>query len=323
MLDYTNPSFYENIHHTDVYGFEIQSSLETKIGVTSLGGEFDHDKITSTNLGNHSRDKKGFFAEQKVIPFEKLNIILGGFAYDYSLIGWKFWPGIDLSYNLVPTIRLFGSAGKAFRIPSYTELYYNDPVTQGDPNLLYEETTNFEAGMNLSQKFFDIELSFFRKEGKNIIDWFKLTQDETKWTVRNIANVNTNGFEINFYSNPQILFSSLPFTKFSIGYTYLDSDRKTSEFISRYALDYLRQQIIITISNNFFLGIKQSWSFRYENRVNFEDHFLADANIYREINMFTIFLKATNLFNKTYHDFDTAPLPGRWIIGGIKFRFEN
>ncbi len=320
LLDYTNPSFYENIHHTDVYGFEIQSSLSTNFGVTSIGGEFNHDKITSTNLGNHSRDKKGFFVEQKFSPVEKLNIIFGGFVYDYSSIGWKFWPGIDASYNLISNIRLFGSVGKAFRIPSYTELYYNDPVTQGDPNLLYEETTNFEMGLNLTQNFFNVELSLFRKQGKNIIDWFKLTQDETKWKVRNIAKVNTNGFEINFYSNPQIIFKNLPFTKIGVGYTYLDSDRKTSEFISRYALDYLRHQLVITISNNFFWGIKQSWAFRYENRVNFEDHFLADANFYRQINMFTIILKATNLFNKTYHDIDTAPLPGRWIIGGIKLK---
>ena len=318
LLDYTNPSFYENIHHTDVYGFELQSSLKTNLGVTSIGGEFNHDKITSTNLGNHQRDKKGFFAEQKFSPIEKLNIILGGFAYDYSSIGWKFWPGIDASYNLISDIRLFGSVGKAFRIPSYTELYYNDPVTKGDPNLLYEETTNFEMGLNLTQNFFNVELSLFRKQGKNIIDWFKLNKNDSKWTVRNIAKVNTNGFEINFYTNPQIIFKKLPFNKVGIGYTYLDSDRKTSEFISRYALDYLRHQLVITISNNFFWGIKQSWAFRYENRVNFEDHFLADANFYRQINMFTIILKATNLFNKTYHDIDTAPLPGRWIIGGIK-----
>ena len=318
LLDYTNPSFYENIHHTDVYGFELQSSLKTNLGVTSIGGEFNHDKITSTNLGNHQRDKKGFFAEQKFSPIEKLNIILGGFAYDYSSIGWKFWPGIDASYNLISDIRLFGSVGKAFRIPSYTELYYNDPVTKGDPNLLYEETTNFEMGLNLTQNFFNVELSLFRKQGKNIIDWFKLNKNDSKWTVRNIAKVNTNGFEINFYTNPQIIFKKLPFNKVGIGYTYLDSDRKTSEFISRYALDYLRHQLVVTISNNFFWGIKQSWAFRYENRVNFEDHFLADANFYRQINMFTIILKATNLFNKTYHDIDTAPLPGRWIIGGIK-----
>ena len=217
LLDYTNPSFYENIHHTDVYGFEIQSSLSTNFGVTSIGGEFNHDKITSTNLGNHSRDKKGFFVEQKFSPVEKLNIIFGGFVYDYSSIGWKFWPGIDASYNLISNIRLFGSVGKAFRIPSYTELYYNDPVTQGDPNLLYEETTNFEMGINLTQNFFNVELSLFRKQGKNIIDWFKLTQDETKWKVRNIAKVNTNGFEINFYSNPQIIFKNLPFTKIGVG----------------------------------------------------------------------------------------------------------
>ena len=318
LLDYTNPSFYENIHHTDVYGLEIQSSLKTNLGVASIGGEISHDKITSTNLGNHSRDKKGLFAEQQFSPIEKLNIIVGAFAYDYSSIGWRFWPGLDFSYNIAANFRLFGSAGKAFRIPSYTELYYNDPVTKGDPNLFHEETINFEAGINWTHNFFNSEITFFRKNGKNIIDWFKLTSDETKWTVRNIAKVNTNGFEINFYSNPKIIFKDLPITKFSVGYTYLDSDRKTSDFISRYALDYLRHQLIVTISNDFWLGIKQNWAVRYENRVNFENQFLVDANFYRQINMFNLFIKATNIFNKSYSDINTAPLPGRWIIGRYK-----
>ncbi|MEO8398693.1 MAG: TonB-dependent receptor [Ignavibacteriaceae bacterium] len=318
LLNYIVPSFYQNIHQTNVYGFEIQSSIITSLGTTSFGGEYGKDKIESTNLGDHSREKKGFFAEHKFSPLSKLNFIIGAFAYDYSTIGWKFWPGLDASYNIAENVRLFGSVGKAFRIPSYTELYYNDPVTKGNPNLLHEETLNYEIGINFVKKLYSFELSLFRKEGKNIIDWFKQSSDETQWTVSNISKVNTNGFEVGIFTTPQILFNNFPVYKFSVNYIYLDSDRKAFNFISRYALDYLRHQLIITVSNNFFFDIIQSWALRYENRVNFEDYFLVDTKFFREFNHFELFLKATNLFNKSYNDISSAPLPGRWIMGGIK-----
>ena len=56
ILDYLRSSFYQNNHHTDVYGAEVQASIVSGIGITSFGGEYNTDKIVSNNLGNHSRD---------------------------------------------------------------------------------------------------------------------------------------------------------------------------------------------------------------------------------------------------------------------------
>ncbi|MFO7446194.1 MAG: TonB-dependent receptor plug domain-containing protein [Ignavibacteriaceae bacterium] len=67
LLNYENPSFYENNHQTDVFGFEIQSSVTTSFGVTAFGGEFTKDEINSNNLGNHSRENKGLFAELELL----------------------------------------------------------------------------------------------------------------------------------------------------------------------------------------------------------------------------------------------------------------
>ena len=33
-----------------------------------------------------------------------------------------------------------------------------------------------------------------------------------------------------------------------------------------------------------------------------------------------LFLKATNLFNKSYYEVSGVPLPGRWITAGVKFK---
>lgn len=318
LLNYENPSFYRNIHQTDIWGTELQATINTSLGITSLGGEYKKDKIESTNLGNHQRENYGVFAEQNFNPINNLVLIASGFAYNYADIGWKFWPGFDISYKLTKQVRLFGSVGKAFRTPTYTELYYSDPVTLGNPDLKFEESVNYELGANYMQASFNFNLSLFRKEGTNIIDWIRESDNE-QWMVMNFAQVNTNGFEAGVSLKPNEIVSWLPIYNLGINYTYLNSDKNTAQFQSRYVLDYLKHQLIINLSNPLPLDIKQSWFLRYEDRVNLEESFIVDTQLLYEVRLFELFIKATNLFNKSYKDIGGIPLPGRWVIAGVKY----
>ena len=321
ILDFNRPAFYRNIHKTDSYGFEIQSSLKSSIGTTSFGGEYSKDKIESTNLGNHSREKKGIFAEQLFEPLQNLTFQAGAFVYNYAEVGWKFWPGFDAGYKFENT-RIFASIGKAFRIPTYTELYYKSPVQSGNPDLKYEETLNYEIGVVHNLKGADLNLSLFRKEGKNIIDWTRAVSTDV-WMVRNIAEINTNGIEAGVAVHPDQYITELPVKTVSVSYTYLNADKKTEGFQSQYLLDHLRNQLIINVAHDFFFDIKANWLFRYEDRINFEDHFLTDLDISRRIDQFDVFIKATNIFNKPYMDITGVALPGRWITAGIKWNMTD
>lgn len=318
LLNYENPSFYRNVHQTDLWGIELQATINTSLGITSFGGEYKKDKIESTNLGNHQRENYGVFAEQNFNPISNLVLIANGFAYNYADIGWKFWPGLDISYKLNKQIRLFGSVGKAFRTPTYTELYYSDPVTKGNPDLKFEESVNYELGANYVQATFNFNFSLFRKEGTNIIDWIRESDNE-QWMVMNFAKVNINGFEAGVSLKPNEIVSWLPVYNLGINYTYLNSDKSTAQFQSRYVLDYLKHQLIINLSNPLPLDIKQSWFLRYEDRVNLEESFIVDTQLLYEAKLFELFIKATNLFNKSYKDIGGIPLPGRWIIAGVKY----
>lgn len=318
LLNSENPSFYRNVHQTDLWGTEIQATINTSLGITSFGGEYKKDKIESTNLGNHQRENYGVFAEQNFNPISNLVLIANGFAYNYADIGWKFWPGLDISYKLNKQIRLFGSVGKAFRTPTYTELYYSDPVTKGNPDLKFEESVNYELGANYVQDSFNFNFSLFRKEGTNIIDWIRESDNE-QWMVMNFAKVNTNGFEVGVSLKPNEIVSWLPVYNLRIDYTYLNSDKSTAQFQSRYVLDYLKHQLLINLSNPLPLNIKQSWFLRYEDRVNLEESFIVDTQLLYELKSFELFIKTTNLFNKSYNDIGRIPLPGRWIIAGVKY----
>ena len=319
LLDYTDPSFYQNIHQTNIYGAEVQTSFKTSLGTTSLGGEYNTDKIKSTNLGNHSRNKKGFFAEQKISPLKDFTIIANAFAFNYSTIGWKVWPGINVGYDIVKNVRVYGSIGKAFRIPTYTELYYSSPASIGNPNLKYEETLNYEIGINIFHPVLNANISLFRKEGTNLIDWVRENENQP-WTAENIASLNTNGFEIGFNFYPALVIKDFPIYKTGIDYTYLNSNKSIGNLQSQYLLQYLRNQLILNVENNWWFGIEQSWDVRYEDRVNFQDFFLIDTQLFKNYDHYKLFIKATNLLNKSYQEVSGVPLPGRWITAGIKYK---
>ncbi len=55
-------------------------------------------------------------------PAKNLNVNVSGYAYNYSQIDWRFWPGIDVAYSLSSNSKIYANYGQAFRIPSYTEL---------------------------------------------------------------------------------------------------------------------------------------------------------------------------------------------------------
>jgi len=311
------PEIYENFHETNTYGVEFQSTLKYEKGSTSFGGEFINDKIESTNLGNHNRDKKGVFLEQQYLPIKNLTLIGGFFAYNYAEIGWKFWPGFEASYRFNSASKIFTNIGKSFRLPSFTELYYSSPTNKGNENLEYEETLNYELGYSLSNSDFNFTASLFRKEGTNLIDWTRKKGAEV-WKAQNISKINILGYEIGLKIDIKKLLKQNIITDFQVSYTWLKADKTVGSLEeSKYLLDFLNHQLIGKMSNNLPFKIQQSWTFRYEERINFEDSFIVDTQISKKFRYFKVYFRATNLFDRNYRDIAGVDLPGRWITGGI------
>ncbi len=318
FLDHNRPDWNRNIHQTNSYGAEIQSSLKTQFGTTSFGGEIGKDQITSSNLGEHSRTRGGFFAEQIFEPFKNLSSSVGFFVYNYSGIGWKFWPGIDISYSLNENSKVFASVGKAFRMPTFTDLYYKSPANIGNPDLKYEETTNYEIGFSFRQNIVQTDISVFLKDGKNLIDWVR-PNNQSPWHVENVTSVKTYGAEISFSINVINWLGSSAFKKVELSYAYLTADRSASNFASKYLLDHLRHQLIAGITNDLPFEILQNWSLRFQDRVNLTSQFTIDTQLQKRINSFEIFIRVTNIFDKIYSDFSGVELPGRWFSAGLKY----
>lgn len=317
ILDYTRPSYYRNTHRTYSYGGEIQSSLKTDFGITTVGMEFGKEEIISSNLGSHTRAKGGFFGEHIVEPISNIFISFGFYLYKYSNIPWKFWPGIDVAFKASDKIKIFANFGKSFRIPTFTELYYTSPANLGNPNLTFEESISYELGLTYFGDIFFWETSVFLKNGRNIIDWTRASKQDP-WQAENIGVVRTYGSEFNFSLFPEKILTKAPITKVNFSYTYLNVAHSTGIYESKYLLDNLRHQLIVGIDHRLPFGLQQNWVFIFKDRVNFDPQFTVDTQINANFGKFNFFIRATNIFNKKYMDFVAVVLPGRWITIGIR-----
>jgi len=323
LLNYLIPSFYQNIHQTNSYTFEVQNSLNSSLGVSTIGGEVSRDVLKSTNLGSHSRQKSGIFGEQRM-NFDNFNFSLGLFAYNYEKLGWRIWPGGSIGYRITHNARAFASIGRAFRTPSFTELYYNyfvipkKDTQKGNPDLKYEESTNYEVGFQYLTENITTTANIFIRDGKNNIDWGRVKTDSI-WYSYNIVSSSTIGINL----NAEILhpFSPLPFIKkLTLGYAYLNvtASLNRENFESRYVFDHLKNQCIAGITYDWWFSLQQNWIVRYEERISGDKNFLVDTQLNAQFAQQEVYLTIENLLNSSYKDFSGIPLPGRWVFAGVR-----
>jgi len=317
ILDRKDPNWYKNHHEKDIYGFEFQSVLSSHLGVSAFGGELGKDRIKSNNLGNHSRNRGGFFFEHRFDPFKNLSLTFGTNAYYYSDWGWNVWPGVDLGFQFLGSLRFYSSVGRSFRVPTYTELYYDSPANKGNPDLKPEEAWTCELGLKLRERQLRLDFAIFRREGSNLIDWAR-PDANTYWEARNITRMNTSGLELNFCFN-HIKHRCFPFKQVKIDYTFLKSDKEIKNFESGYVLDYLKHQLILDIEYPVIFQFRQNWKLRYEERVDGKKYYLCDIQINRIFKNMELFVKVTNIFNTCYTEIRGIPMPGRWATIGIKY----
>lgn len=128
-LKRNEPAFYTNIHKTEVLAAEINATYTSKFGKTGFGKENRKELISSNNLGDRDRMLSGVVLEHRVEFLKNADLRAGVHSNYYSEYGWKHFPGAELGYQLSTQSRVYANFGKSYRIPTYTELYYQDPPT--------------------------------------------------------------------------------------------------------------------------------------------------------------------------------------------------
>jgi len=124
-------------------------------------------------------------------------------AKNYS----RFLPSAALSYNLTNDFKLFANAGKAFRAPSFNDLYYDSATRVGNPDLNPEEGWTYELGAKFDNDMMRLRLAMFLMEYKEKIISYE--RDDEINSYYNAGDYENSGVEWDLSLTPFISVDSL------------------------------------------------------------------------------------------------------------------
>lgn len=320
LYDRQNPSGYRNMHISNKIGAQINGSYNSNIGITGFGINFENVNLSSNNLGNHSRTISTLFLEQRFKLFKDRVDITPGVAMSYySDFKFHFFPGIDAGIDIVHNLRAYANLGYTYRIPTYTDLFYNDPTTLGNDQLEPEEAIAEEFGIKFNTSKFNASLSLFNRDSKNLIDFIKHTEEE-QFKATNIRSLNTKGFE----TSVDYRFYAVGFDqKINVGYTFIEDKIKELHLpYSRYAINSLRHQLITNLRSQLIKNFSQTIVYKYAVRTAGDNYGVLDVSLNYQKERFEIFLSVNNIFNAEYTETNLVPMPKGNLLLGMTFRFH-
>lgn len=320
LFDRQNPSGYRNLHISNKIGAQINGSYQSEIGITGFGINFDKVFLSSNNLGNHSRTVTTLFLEQRFKLFKERVDVTPGIAMSYySDFKFHFFPGINAGVQITDHFRAYANMGYTYRIPTYTDLYYSDPTTLGNEDLKPEEAIAEEFGLKFTKSKFNMSLSLFNRDSKNLIDFIKNSEEE-RFKATNIRKLNTKGVE----TSVSYAFSTLGYDQnINLGYTFIEDKIKKLDLpYSQYAINSLKHQFVLNYRSQFIKNFSQTIVYKYAVRTAGDDYGVFDVSVNYNRADFEIALAANNIFNAEYTETNLVPMPKGNLMLGLKFKFD-
>lgn len=318
----SNPEIYQNNHISKTTGLEANWVIPFKNSTTGIGIDINSVSLNSNNLGERERFVSTMFLEHHMEFFNnKFSVTPGIQLNNYSDFGFNTLPGIDLGYHLTQNWTVYGNVGYTYRVPSYTDMYYTDPVNEGNPDLKPEYAWNYEVGIkNVRSNLFTTELGFFIRDGKDMIDWVRNTDTEP-WKPINLLALRMSGIDMHTNINLHAFLPDL-FETLSISYTYIDAQFSEYESqLSRYALENLKHQVRVGLQLKYGSNITHTFNMGYYDRVNLEDYTIFDSRLSYNKSKLSVFVDVNNIFDITYQETNLVTMPGRWAKAGINYTF--
>ena len=318
LLRRDDPGFYRNFHITNKIGVETNASYTSDIGITGFGVDFSRFSIQSNNLGERVRTMVNFFLEHR-FKLGSFDITPGIAATYFSDFKFNAFPGLDIGVQISDKVRLYGNVGYTFRAPTFTDLYYSDPATSGNPNLEPEKAFAQEIGLKYSDDKFSGSLAIFNRDSEDLIDYVRQNTSVNIFTAANITEVSTQGVEFESAYNFKMNNYNQTIT---FGYTYLNDDiLDQNKDLSRYSLNTLKHQLITRFTSQLFKNVRQNIIYKHAERTVGTSYNVWDASLIVDFNKFTFSLTANNIFNAEYIESGFVQMPPSNVLFGLRYGF--
>lgn len=315
-----NPSIYRNLHISNKIAAELNGSYTSNIGITGFGIETAKVYLSSNNLGDNNRFVSTLFLEHRLELFDKKMDITPGVAVTY-FSDFKFFafPGIDIGYQVLDNLRVYGNLGYTYRVPTFTDMNYKSPTTIGNPELEPEKAFSQEIGLKWNTAGFNASVAVFNRDSNRLIDYVKM-QNTDPWQPQNIQDVTTKGFETQL----DYTFAINSFNqKLQLGYSFIEDHVKQSSYnFSQYSVNSMKHQVVGSYYMQFLKNFTNSILYRYAERTNGDSYSVVDLGAAYTLKAFEFSLFANNIFNAEYTETNFVPMPKGNLLFGIRYNFR-
>jgi iron complex outermembrane receptor protein len=309
LFNQLQPQLSDNRHRTHAVLAAFSGARRVRnLGTLTAGVEAGGDWIRSTNLGDHSTARVSGFGEWRQEIGTRTQID-GTLRVDrYNEFGTSWSPSAGIGWWPVSRVRLRASAGRAFRVPTFTERYYSDPANLAREEVGPETAWAGEGGVDLLiSRGWIVQATMFGRADEDVIDWLRPTTAD-RWRTYNIRDVDTRGVELGVrktFSRGAMVLAE---------YTALDIDAAAVNQLSKYVLDYAPHSFVAAAAIPLRGGFSAAPRVEYRRRsptTGTFDYVLLDARIGRRIGQhFELFVEGSNLFDENYQEIAGVAMPG-------------
>jgi outer membrane cobalamin receptor len=310
-----DPEIYTN-HHADESWQMALRRHDPLAANTALyyGVEGYHDSIVSTNLGEHARWRGAAYTALDVRALRRFSFTLGAREEVYRNLAGEFSPSVSGGFWLSSHFKLRASASHAFRVPSYTDLYYHDPGNIGNPALRPERAWSFEGGAEwIAGPRITAEATVFQRRDRDGIDYIR-TGPTGVWRAENIDRLDFTGVEaavtVKVHRGEQLAFR----------YTALHGSQNLApDLQSKYVFNYPSHAAVCSWRAALPGGLLVRTRMGVTNRRAQYPYALWDLYAASTRGRVHPFLQFTNLAGVSYQGIPGVWMPGRAVIGGLEY----
>lgn len=310
-----NPSVYENNHKDGSWQASIRHTVP--IATPSLllfGLEADGDSIHSNNLGLHARNRGAGYIDLDLRPAKKRwNLSLGAREEIFSGGAQAaFAPQLSGSLRITDQLKLRASGGYGFRIPTYTDLYYSDPTTIGNPNLKPESAWSGDGGADwVPSTHLSLSVTGFYSRQHNAIDYVR-ANSTAKWQAVNLSGLHFVGVE------STLTWVPAKAQALRISWTGLRGVQSAlnglqSEYVFNYPVENIHAAWTTALGHAFAISNTVQLTQRYQQTV----YPVWNAALTHDSGRIRPYLRLSNLSNTGYQEITGVAMPGRSITGGF------
>ncbi|MBM3737015.1 MAG: TonB-dependent receptor [Acidobacteria bacterium] len=279
------------------------------------GAEGLHDTIASTNLGNHSRARAAAYAALDARALRRYSFSVGVREELLGSADSQVSPTAAVGAWITGNLKLRASLSRAFRLPTFTDLYYRDPANQGSADLRPERAWSYEGGLdwNAGGRLRGSVTVFQRRE-RDGIDYVRRSPTEI-WRATNFQSIRFTGVEASAVA--RVRGKHL----LDLSYTGLTGfQNQLAGIFSRYTFNYASSLGVASWQTALGGDVVLRARLGAVQRFARDPYAVLDIYAARTRGRWHPFVHLTNLSDSVYQEIFGVRMPGRAAVAGVEVK---